>query len=67
MDQIKQIRETDKTDNNDITKLEDLNGMTFANSAGSSYEALGVSYGATNNTIDTFADTMSMIFPFAFE
>ncbi len=48
-------------DNNDITKLEDLNGKTFANSAGSSYEALGVSYGATNNTIDTFADTMSMI------
>ena len=48
-------------DNEDINSLEDLNGKTFANSAGSSYEALGESYGATNNTIDTFTDTMSMI------
>ena len=49
------------SDNTDINSLEDLDGKTFSNSAGSSYEALGEYYGATNQAVDTFAETIMMI------
>ena len=43
-----------KADNEDIKSLEDLNGKKITNSLGSSYAAIGESYGATNVGGDTF-------------
>jgi len=46
------------SDNNSIKSFDDLKGLKFSNSVGSSYEALGESLGATNIGGDTFSDTI---------
>ena len=50
-----------KGDNEDIKSLEDLNGKKITNSLGSSYAAIGESYGATNVGGDTFDLTIQNI------
>ncbi len=47
--------------NEDITSFEDLSGRTTANSAGSTYEAMGVEYGATVSNVDTLGETMTLV------
>lgn len=47
--------------NNDISSFEDLSGRTTANSAGSTYEAMGVKYGATVSNVDTLGETMTLV------
>ncbi len=47
--------------NEDITSFEDLSGKTTANSAGSTYEAMGVEYGATVSNVDTLGETMTLV------
>ncbi len=47
--------------NEDITSFEDLEGKTTANSAGSTYEAMGVEYGATVSNVDTLGETMTLV------
>ncbi|WP_026659807.1 transporter substrate-binding domain-containing protein [Butyrivibrio sp. AC2005] len=47
--------------NDTISSFEDLNGLTTANSAGSTYEAMGVQYGATVSNVDTIGETMTLV------
>ncbi len=47
--------------NNDINSFEDLQGRTTANSAGSTYEAMGKEYGATVSNVDTLGETMTLV------
>ncbi|SDB24413.1 cystine transport system substrate-binding protein [Pseudobutyrivibrio sp. YE44] len=47
--------------NNSIKSFEDLNGKTTANSAGSTYEAMGIKYGATVSNVDTLGETMTLV------
>ncbi len=47
--------------NEDIASFEDLSGKTTANSAGSTYEAMGVEYGATVSNVDTLGETMTLV------
>ncbi len=47
--------------NDSITSFEDLNGKTTANSAGSTYEAMGIEYGATVSNVDTLGETMTLV------
>ncbi|WP_022779578.1 transporter substrate-binding domain-containing protein [Butyrivibrio sp. AE3009] len=44
-----------------ITSFEDLAGLTTANSAGSTYEAMGKEYGATVSNVDTLGETMTLV------
>ncbi len=47
--------------NNDITSFDDLAGKTTANSAGSTYEAMGKEHGATVSNVDTLGETMTLV------
>ncbi len=47
--------------NSDITSFDDLNGRTTANSAGSTYEAMGKEHGATVSNVDTLGETMTLV------
>ena len=47
--------------NDSITSFQDLAGHTTANSAGSTYEAMGVQYGATVSNVDTLGETMTLV------
>ncbi len=47
--------------NDTITSFEDLSGLTTANSAGSTYEAMGKEYGATVSNVDTLGETMTLV------
>ena len=47
--------------NTDITSFDDLNGRTTANSAGSTYEAMGKEHGATVSNVDTLGETMTLV------
>ena len=47
--------------NSDIASFEDLAGHTTANSAGSTYEAMGKQYGATVSNVDTLGETMTLV------
>ena len=47
--------------NDTITSFEDLQGLTTANSAGSTYEAMGIQYGATVSNVDTLGETMTLV------
>ncbi|MBR5420445.1 MAG: transporter substrate-binding domain-containing protein [Lachnospiraceae bacterium] len=49
------------TSNTDITSFADLAGKKTANSAGSTYEAMGVANGATVSNVDTLGETMSLV------
>ena len=52
---------TTSKDNNSITKFEDLNGVTTANSLNSTYMLLAESYGATCKGVDTLSETIDMV------
>ncbi|MCR5557804.1 MAG: transporter substrate-binding domain-containing protein [Butyrivibrio sp.] len=47
--------------NESINSFEDLNGRTTANSAGSTYESLGIANGATVSNVDTIGETMTLV------
>ncbi len=47
--------------NDSISSFEDLNGKTTANSAGSTYEAMGIKYGAVVSNVDTLGETMTLV------
>ena len=47
--------------NTDINSFEDLKGHTTANSAGSTYEAMGIEYGAAVSNVDTIGETMTLV------
>ena len=47
--------------NDTITSFEDLSGLKTANSAGSTYEAMGKEYGATVSNVDTLGETMTLV------
>lgn len=47
--------------NDSIASFEDLAGKTTANSAGSTYEAMGIEYGATVSNVDTIGETMTLV------
>ncbi len=47
--------------NSDINSFDDLSGRTTANSAGSTYEAMGKEYGATVSNVDTLGETMTLV------
>ena len=47
--------------NSDINSFDDLAGKTTANSAGSTYEAMGVVHGATCSNVDTIGETMTLV------
>ena len=47
--------------NEDIKSFDDLNGRTTANSAGSTYEAMGKEHGATVSNVDTLGETMTLV------
>ena len=47
--------------NNDINSFDDLAGKTTANSAGSTYEAMGIEHGATCSNVDTIGETMTLV------
>ncbi len=47
--------------NDSIKSFEDLSGHTTANSAGSTYEAMGKQYGATVSNVDTLGETMTLV------
>ena len=47
--------------NDTITSFNDLNGKTTANSAGSTYEAMGKERGATVSNVDTLGETMTLV------
>ena len=47
--------------NTDINSFDDLAGKTTANSAGSTYEAMGVAHGATCSNVDTIGETMTLV------
>ncbi len=48
-------------DNNDINSFEDINGKVNTNSPGSSYAEMAEEYGATNQYITTFSDTIQLL------
>ena len=50
-----------RSDNEDITSFEDLDGKTTANTASSTYAALAESYGATVTPVDSLTDTLELI------
>lgn len=50
-----------KGDNDEITKFEDLDGKTTANSISSTYAATAESYGATNTGVETIGETMELL------
>ena len=50
-----------RDDNKDIKSFDDLNGKKTANSTGSTYEQLGVSYGATCSNVETLAETLELV------
>ena len=47
--------------NDTINSFEDLNGLKTANSAGSTYESLGIENGATVSNVDTIGETMTLV------
>ena len=47
--------------NTTINSFEDLKGLTTANSAGSTYESMGVENGATVSNVDTIGETMTLV------
>ena len=47
--------------NSDINSFDDLSGKTTANSAGSTYEAMGIEHGATVSNVDTIGETMTLV------
>ena len=47
--------------NTDIASFDDLKGHTTANSAGSTYEAMGIEYGAAVSNVDTLGETMTLV------
>ncbi len=47
--------------NDSIASFDDLAGKTTANSAGSTYEAMGVAHGATCSNVDTIGETMTLV------
>ncbi|MBQ7614834.1 MAG: transporter substrate-binding domain-containing protein [Butyrivibrio sp.] len=47
--------------NDAITSFKDLAGRTTANSAGSTYEAMGKENGATVSNVDTLGETMTLV------
>ncbi len=47
--------------NDSISSFEDLSGLTTANSAGSTYEAMGKQYGANVSNVDTLGETMTLV------
>ncbi|WP_026650881.1 transporter substrate-binding domain-containing protein [Butyrivibrio proteoclasticus] len=47
--------------NDTITSFENLNGLKTANSAGSTYEAMGREYGAEVMNVDTLGETMTLV------
>ena len=50
-----------RSDNEDITSLEDLNGRTTANSPSSTYAAIAESYGATVTSVSTLTETIELL------
>ena len=50
-----------RSDNEDITSFEDLNGRTTSNSVGSTYMELAEQYGATCEGVDSLGETMQMV------
>lgn len=50
-----------RSDNEDITKPEDLAGKTTANSSSSTYAELAEQYGATVTYVDTLGETMQLV------
>jgi cystine transport system substrate-binding protein len=48
-------------DNDSIKSFDDLNGLTTANSAGSTYEAMGIEHGAVVSNVDTLGETMTLV------
>ncbi len=50
-----------RSDNEDITSFEDLNGKTTANSVGSTYATVAESYGATVTNVDTLDQTLELL------
>ncbi len=47
--------------NDTINSFEDLKGLTTANSAGSTYETMGIENGATVSNVDTIGETMTLV------
>ena len=47
--------------NDTINSFEDLNGLKTANSAGSTYETMGIENGATVSNVDTIGETMTLV------
>ena len=47
--------------NDTINSFADLNGLTTANSAGSTYETMGIENGATVSNVDTIGETMTLV------
>ena len=50
-----------RADNEEITKFEDLQGKTTANTASSTYAAIGEKYGATVQPVDDLAQTIELL------
>lgn len=50
-----------RSDNTEVTTFEDLKGRKTANSASSTYMALGEKYGASVTSIEALADTMNEV------
>ena len=50
-----------RTDNEDITSFDDLQGRTTSNSIGSTYMELAEQYGATCEGVDSLGETMQMV------
>lgn len=50
-----------RSDDERVNSYEDLNGLVTANSLGSTYEALAVSYGAVPMTVDSLDQTISLL------
>ena len=47
--------------NDSIASFDDLSGRKTANSAGSTYEAMGKEHGATVSNVDTLGETMTLV------
>lgn len=50
-----------RSDDDRVNSYEDLNGLVTANSLGSTYEALALSYGAVPMTVDSLDQTISLL------
>ena len=50
-----------RADDDRIQAMEDLNGMTTANTLQSTYEAVGKQYGATVTPVDDFIQTIELL------